>query len=65
MIALAFLFGIFSAMPIVFPSLGLFQWVVMIPLALLMLSQIDDDKKGFFSFYKLVFFFFLGYFLPG
>ena len=65
MIALAFLFGIFSAMPIVFPSLGLFQWVVMIPLALLMLSQIDDDKKGFFSFYKLGFFFFLGYFLPG
>ncbi len=64
-VALAFLFGIFSAMPIVFSSLGLFQWVVMIPFALLMLSQIDDDKKGFFSFYKLGFFFFLGYFLPG
>ncbi len=63
---LPFIFGVFAALPIVFPVLGLLQWISLAPLALLILKDIEGEangRKAFFADYRRSFLFFLGFYI--
>ncbi|MBQ8208517.1 MAG: apolipoprotein N-acyltransferase [Clostridia bacterium] len=61
---LMFICGILASLPIVFPKIGFLQWVLLIPFALLCLSEGDSNgKKHFRQEYTCGFLFFFGYYL--
>ena len=54
--------GIISALPLLFPQLGFFQWISMIPMAMVLIWLAQDSKAKLFRAYGMGMIFYMGFY---
>ncbi len=54
--------GIFSALPLLFPQLGFFQWLSLIPMAMVLIWLVQDEKTKLLKAYGFGIIFYMGFY---
>ena len=54
--------GILSAVPLLFPQLGFFQWLSLIPMAIVLIGLVREEELKLFKAYLFGIIFYMGYF---
>lgn len=58
-----FFSGVLTGLTVVFPKIGIFEWISLIPGALCLISAALDEKRSFKKMYGIGFLFYMSYFL--